>query len=255
VLFDVALARADLVLLGLLSTNAATADYSFAYRAYELARIPISVLGSVLMPRAARALDRRGLLQEENKASLKDLFTVTLAAAILGAALLNTVWAPAIDFITDGAYGTPTKSIVAYLSGCIPLSYAVTMLWTISFAARHYKATARITAIVAVVNLTANFLLIPVLGGEGAAAAFLGTTALQAGLYWRLASKTGFRPAIVPVIGMVVVAVGLLILSRVLQLSPVLEACLLLIGYPALAIASGLLRLSALKGLLLSLRR
>ena len=255
VLFDVGLARTDWVLMGLLSTNAATADYAFAYRAFELARIPINVLGSLLMPKAARALDRTGTLQPAHAESLKTLFTVTLSVAILAAALLNTVWAPAIDVLTGGAYGTPTRGIVALLSGCIPLSYAVTMLWTLCFAARRLKSTARITAAVAVINVATNVALIPVLGGTGAAAAFLGTIVVQAALYMRLARRVDFHLPAAPLLGMAALAAGLLLLCRWLDLPPLLEALILVAGYSLVGAAAGPLQPAKVRSVLSSLRR
>ena len=255
VLFDVGLARTDWVLMGLLSTNTATADYAFAYRAFELARIPINVLGSLLMPKAARALDRTGVLKPAQAASMTNLFTVTLSVVILAAALLNTIWAPIVDALTDGAYGTPTRGIVALLSGCIPLSYAVTLLWTISFAAKQLKATARITAVVAVINIAVNLALIPVLGGVGAAGAFLGTVAVQVTLYWRLARRIGFHAPVLPLLGMAALAAGLLVASRAAQWPPVLEGLLLVSVYTAVGVVAGPLRPENLRRVLSSLRR
>jgi O-antigen/teichoic acid export membrane protein len=56
VIFDISLSRMDWILLGVMTTSSVLADYSFAYRAYELARLPMLIIAPLILPRFARLL-------------------------------------------------------------------------------------------------------------------------------------------------------------------------------------------------------
>lgn len=49
--FTSALSRLDWILLGILSTNIVLAEYSFAYKVFEVATLPMLVIAPVLIPR------------------------------------------------------------------------------------------------------------------------------------------------------------------------------------------------------------
>ena len=49
VIFDMSLSRMDWILLGIMTSNVVLADYSFAYRAYELARLPLLIIAPIFV--------------------------------------------------------------------------------------------------------------------------------------------------------------------------------------------------------------
>src|SRR6266404_3224534 len=64
-----AISRFDWILLGIFSTQVKTAEYSFAYRAYELSPFPLLIIAPVLLSRFSRLLNTQSehvLLQRKN---------------------------------------------------------------------------------------------------------------------------------------------------------------------------------------------
>ena len=201
VLFDISLARADWILLGILSTDAATGRYAFAYRAFEMLRIPALAVSLLLMPRLAQMLSKADRLEAAAMSKVQQFFrlevwgvsAVTLAMAVL--------WVPVIGRVTNNHYGIINESEALLLALCLPMHYSISLMWMLSFNARKYRPLARITLITSLVNLTLNAVLIPSLGGMGAAIAFLTASAFQTALYFRLLGRSGMHLSPVPLLG------------------------------------------------------
>jgi O-antigen/teichoic acid export membrane protein len=189
VIFDSSLSRMDWILLGIMSTNAITADYSFAYRAFEIARLPIAIIAPVILPIFARMLTQNNKLDPGKKDTMKDIFAIEMFVAISLVILLNIIWVPVISSITHGKYGASNSIQFFVLSLCIPLHFFINFLWTLSFAGKKYRQVSTITIISAVSNVALNLMLIPMYGGKGAAIAFLLTCIIQATGYYKLVSK------------------------------------------------------------------
>ncbi|MEI9943374.1 MAG: hypothetical protein WDN26_04065 [Chitinophagaceae bacterium] len=51
VIMNVSIARIDWILLGLFTTDEQTAEYSFAYRAFELSPFPLLIIAPILLSR------------------------------------------------------------------------------------------------------------------------------------------------------------------------------------------------------------
>ncbi len=180
VIFDIRLGgRADWILMGILSTNAATGLYTFAARGFELLRMPVSVISMLLMPRLARLLQRSKALTAKDAADIQDIYRLEmwLSCALLVA--MNLLWAPLISLVTNGKYGYTNAAETGILSLCAPLHFGQNLLWMIAFSARKYKTIARITIISSLANVALNAALIPLLNGKGAAIAYLGASLLQ----------------------------------------------------------------------------
>lgn len=190
VIFDVALSRMDWILLGIISTNVVLADYSFAYRAFELARLPMLIVAPVILPRLARLMAVNSKDTAADEQLIASFARVELFFAMLIPLILNILWVPLVSLITKGKYGDSNATQFLVLSMCIPLQFFINLLWSISFGAKKYKQVSAITVSSAAVNIVLNLLLIPYMGGMGAAIAFLITTLLQAGLYYRLLNKS-----------------------------------------------------------------
>lgn len=201
VIFDMSLSRMDWILLGVMTSNVVLADYSFAYRAFELARLPIFIIAPVILPRLSRLMSLNNKPDEKQQGHINSFITVEMFFAVLIPLALNILWVPVITLITKGKYGDANAMQFGVLSLCIPLLLFINLLWSLSFGAKKYKAVTGITIICAVTNIALNLILIPMIGGEGAAIAFFVTTVLQAGLYYKLANKqiliVKLRPAIV----------------------------------------------------------
>ncbi len=183
--FSTAITRMDWILLGLLSSNIILANYSFAYKVFEAASIPLLIIAPVLLTRVSKIFQNGGEITSGQKNKLLILLRFEIIIACLVALILNILWIPVIDFITDNKYGTVNKYIILILSVCMPFLYFNNFLWTISFALGNLKKIFYISLICFIFNLIATVVLIPFIKGEGAAAAYLFTLFIQAILFFR----------------------------------------------------------------------
>jgi O-antigen/teichoic acid export membrane protein len=188
VIFDSSLSRMDWILIGLLASKAITAEYAFAFRAVEIARLPITIIAPILLNVFASMLVN-SKLDTTKQEQVKALYTFEIFIATIIPLCLNIVWSPLLDFISKGKYGSTNATEFMLLSICIPLQFAINLLWTLSFSSRRYKQTSFITIISAVSNLLLTFILIPLFGGIGAAISFCLTTCIQLGGYFILTRK------------------------------------------------------------------
>jgi O-antigen/teichoic acid export membrane protein len=190
VLFDMSLSRTDWILLGAITTNTVLADYSFAYRAFELARLPMVIIAPIILPRLSRLMAvNNNRPDAETQQSINTFGAVELFFVLLIPLTLNILWEPVVGLITKGKYGHSDSWEFLILSLCIPMQLFVNLLWSACFGARKYRSVTGITITCAVVNLTLNLIMIPIWGGIGAAFTFLLTSVLQCGLYYRLMRK------------------------------------------------------------------
>ncbi|MEO3406176.1 lipid II flippase MurJ [Mucilaginibacter sp. CAU 1740] len=187
VIFDMSLSRMDWLLLGFMASKAVLADYSFAYRAYELSRLPMLIIAPVILPRLARFM--AGKMNAEFEERVNSFNRVELFLAMLITLILNILWTPLVGLITGGKYGATNATEFLILSACIPLQFFINLLWSVSFGAKKYKTVSTITVSCAIANIALNLVAIPLLGGVGSALAFLATNLLQAILYYRLVNK------------------------------------------------------------------
>ncbi len=183
VIFTSAMARFDWIFIGLFANNTILAEYSFAYKVFELATLPLLVIAPILIPRFTRIFHQSMPLQPGIHENLFTLLRIEMVIASLSALLLNLLWIPVIDPLTNGAYGMVNSVTVLILSACIPLLYFNNFLWTICFSQGRLKMIFYIIALTFAVNIVGDLLLIPPYKAEGAATAFLAALAIQAFFY------------------------------------------------------------------------
>lgn len=187
--FDVSLSRLDWLLLGLLSTAAATAEYGIAYKAFEIARLPIAVIAPVILNIFARMFLGGNVPDEAKQTQIRRLYTLEAFAAVLIPLCINILWSPVVDYVFKGKYGSVNATEMMILSLCIPLLFIINLLWTLVFSIKKYKEVSFITFVSAICNLVLNIILIPLYGGIGASISFLVTVLVQLLLYYRLVNK------------------------------------------------------------------
>lgn len=185
-IFDTTLSRLDWILLGIIGTYAATGGYGLAYRAYELARLPIVIIAPVILNIFARMLANDSRINAEKANQVKEIFSVQVYLAVLIPLISTLLWSPVLDHVFNGKYGSKNETEFQLLAICIPLHFFINLLWTLAFSARKYKFITTITVITAIANLVLNIILIPMYSGVGAALAYMLTTCVQAALYYIL---------------------------------------------------------------------
>lgn len=236
VIFDISLSRMDWILLGIMTTSSVLADYSFAYRAYELARLPVLILAPIILPRFARLFSANSNIDTGYQQYIKSFNIVELFFAASISLVLNILWTPLIALITNGKYGESNSLEFLILSLCIPLQFFINLLWSLSFAAKKYRSVSFITVICAVTNICLNVILITKFSGLGAAIAFLVTSMLQAGLYYRLVRKEIMAVSLFPIIVFIGEAAASYLIASVIHVHFLLQLIIAITLYVLIAL-------------------
>jgi O-antigen/teichoic acid export membrane protein len=179
VFFDSALARIDWILLGIISTVTITGEYSFAYKFFELSKLPLLILAPVLLTRFSKLYNNDAPIELSKQQSILRFFNLEMFIAFLIPIFMVCVWTDLIDWVTDNKYGAVNEVTYAILALCVPLHFAINFFWTIGFVQGQLKTIMYITIGVAILNLIANVFLIPIYGSIGAAISFLIGTIAQ----------------------------------------------------------------------------
>jgi len=176
-----ALARFDWIFIGLFVSAVKLAEYSFAYKVFELSTLPLLAIAPILIPWFTR-LFKNGEPGIEN---LKLLGRVEMIIASFTVLMLNICWTPVIGPLTHGKYGAVNEHTILILSLCIPLQYLCNLLWTMYFAKGQLKLILTAFIITFSVNILGDIVLIPLYKNEGAAIACLAGFAVQMTFYFR----------------------------------------------------------------------
>ena len=179
VLITSALARFDWIFIGFMVSVIKLAEYSFAYKIFEISTLPLLAVAPLLIPRFTKMFQQGNIPINE----LKLLVRIEMIVAAFIALLLNICWAPVIDALTSGKYGLINIKTIFILSLCMPLLYLNNFLWTVYFAQGKLKMILTSFIIAFSVNVTGDILLIPIFKNEGAAFAFLAACATQTIFY------------------------------------------------------------------------
>lgn len=175
-----ALARFDWIFIGLVLSAVKLAEYSFAYKIFELSTMPLLAIAPLLIPWFTR------LFKDDNQPDinrLKFLARIEMVIAAFTIVVINVCWAPVIDDITEGKYGQVNVHTIFILTLCIPLQYFTNFLWTINFAKGRLRMILHAFIITLVVNVIGDLILIPIFKNEGAAFAYLAGYITQTAFY------------------------------------------------------------------------
>jgi len=175
-----ALARFDWIFIGLVLSAVKLAEYSFAYKVFELSTMPLLAIAPLLIPLFTR-LFKDGNQPDMDK--LKFLARIEMVIAAFTIVVINICWAPVIDQITNGKYGVVNVHTIFILTLCIPLQYVTNFLWTINFAKGRLRMILHAFVITLVVNVIGDLILIPDFKNEGAAFAYLAGYIAQTAFY------------------------------------------------------------------------
>jgi len=221
-LFDSALARIDWILLGLIKGPAATAEYSFPYKVYEVSRLPMLIIAPIILPKFIRYLNSSEAVLKEKKDEMSLLLKFETNISMLIPLFFNLTWTPLMGWLTAGKYGAVDAPIYMLLSICVPLQYFINFLWTIAFAQKQLKLTFYISALTSLLNFGLNLALIPRWGTQGAAISFVISTLVQFLCYKIFTDQRRLSVPILPLFASAAIAAGCIFLSRTVTGNPVL---------------------------------
>jgi O-antigen/teichoic acid export membrane protein len=193
VIFTSAIARFDWIILGILASDIALAEYSFAFRVFEISTLPLLIIAPVLIPRFTRIFQLTNVMRKEVLTDFFVLLKFEIIIASLGILLINILWVPVIDFVTHGKYGSVNRYTIFILSCSMPFIYANNFLWSINFAQNRLKMIFNIFLITFLINVTGNIILIPLFGAEGAAITYLLAIVVQLILFWTKTEVPGLE--------------------------------------------------------------
>lgn len=172
--FTSVISRYDWIFLGLFTSAVILADYSFAYKVFEMSTMPLLVIAPVLIPRFTRLFHPEQDRPANDRISdLMILLRMEMIIASLTALVMNILWVPVIDFFTHGKYGAVNRYTILILSASLPFLYLNNFLWTINFAKGRLKMIFYVFALTFAINVVADSTLIPFYLGEGAALGYL----------------------------------------------------------------------------------
>jgi O-antigen/teichoic acid export membrane protein len=187
VVFTSALARFDWIFIGLMVSSIKLAEYSFAYKIFEISTLPLLAIAPLLVPRFTQLLKEKAL----PIADMHKLLRIEMIIATLIALLLYLCWAPVIDWITVGKYGSVNSNTILILSLAMPLLYFNNFLWSIGFAKGLLKMILGVITLTFIINVLGDVLLIPFLKNEGAAVAYLLAMVVQGIAYLKKNDENG----------------------------------------------------------------
>jgi O-antigen/teichoic acid export membrane protein len=187
--------RMDWIFLGLFSTSVITAEYSFAYRVFELSPLPLLIIAPVLLSRFsryfARHTEEQALLQEKKRLGM--LVRWEMIVATLIPLVLNIIWIPLIDPLTENKYGAVNQATFLILTFCIPFQYINNLLWSAHFAQHRLKLILRITLLTFCIILVGDLLFIPLYNAQGAAFVYLAAMVIEYLNYMRSSALSRIR--------------------------------------------------------------
>jgi O-antigen/teichoic acid export membrane protein len=214
VILNASIARIDWILLGLFTTTEKTAEYSFAYKVFELSPFPLLIIAPVLLSRLSRFFsthNENDLLQRKKEFSV--LIRIEMILATLIPLTLNIVWTPFIDPITGNKYGAVNETTFFILSCCIPFQYINNILWSAHFAQDHLKLILRITVITFLIILSGDLVFIPLYAAKGAAWVYLVATIVEYFIYMRSSSLASIRETWLSPFTCLLIAIGSAVLA------------------------------------------
>lgn len=247
VLFDSALARIDWILMGIIATSVKTAEYTFAFKMFEVSKMPYLIIAPILLTRFSKLFKDERKIEENEKSNLDNLFKVELFLAVLIPITAIAIWSDFFDLITNNKYGAVNQLTYSILALCIPLHYSTNFLWTMAFTQGQLKTIFWITLITSVTNILLNIFLIKAIGAEGAALAFLISTLIQVFLYYKLTKQHNYQFNLKALISFVAIGILSVLPSYFLTLHFIFEGMITVILFLALSWLTHLIRLKTIK--------
>lgn len=180
VIFTAIMARFDWILIGIMVSSTRLAEYSFAWKLFEVSTLPLLIVAPIMIPLFTR------IFKQSDKVTDPSFFLEwQIIVASFVALLLNVCWVPVVDLITNGKYGQVNSTTILLFSFSMPLMYFNNYLWTINFAKGNLRLIFSVIGLSFILNIAGCIILIPLYQNEGAALAYLLSIFIQTVLYFQ----------------------------------------------------------------------
>ena len=247
---NVVVARFDWILLGILTTSAITAEYSFAFKVFELCRLPLLAISPVLIPLFIRVLGKKNSMGRTVRLKMNLLFRAEMIISVMLPLLVASCWTPLMDSLTDGKYGAINETVFLLLALCIPLQFATDYYWNMCFAQQQLRLTFFIALGSATVNIVLNLLLIPLYGAQGAALAYIACFGVQLILFYLYTRQDKVKPKLILLLKTMVCAAVSLILVKQFTTNPIWSVPFAVLTYIILAMITQLVEFKKIRTIL-----
>jgi O-antigen/teichoic acid export membrane protein len=227
VLITSATSRFDWIFIGFTVSAIKLAEYSFAYKVFEMSTLPLLAIAPLLLPWFTKLFKQDDI----DTGMLKLLLKAEMMIAALTIVLINILWSPVVDAVTAGKYGSVNTKTIFILSLCIPFLYLNNFLWTIHFAKGRMKMILKGFIITLVVNVLLDVILIPIYNNEGAAAAFLAASVVQSVYYMIKYPMVGFNRLWFNLLACILCAVLSCVIAKTYLLNPYIAPILAVLLY------------------------
>ena len=212
IIFNSVLARFDWILLGTVFTTLVTADYVFAYKIFELSKLPLWIISPVLMPVFTQFFSTSRQKSRLTVVKSRLLFRAEVLISAVIPLLIAVLWLPLMKYFYGDKYGYPALVIFLILSLGVPLQYATDYYWNLCVAQGQLKLTSKIIFLSTSVNIILNLCLVPFFGAPGAACSYVASYLLQLILYKKYTNQQKIRPemnSLLKAIACAILAAGL----------------------------------------------
>jgi len=238
VIFTSALARFDWIFIGVFVSAVKLAEYSFAYKVFELATLPLLAVAPLLVPKFTQLFNSA----DHRIDDLRFLLRMEMIVSSFIIVVLNICWAPLVDGITGHKYGSVNSQTFFILSLSMPFIYFNNFLWSINFAKGRLKMILWVIGLTFIINLCGDVLLIPFFKNEGAAVAYLIAMLTQAASYFKKGKIEGLNTIWLPLVLTVFCAIICVLASNYMHSNMLTTLILLSAIYVVLLLATMQLR-------------
>lgn len=250
IVFDSAFARIDWILIGVLSTSNAnlnTAEYSFAYKIFELSKLPLLILAPILFTRFSKLFYNSQGITKDTRSGIVSFFKIELIIGMVIPITLNIVWVPLMQFFTANKYGPDNSKVYFLLSCTVPIIYMINFLWTIAFARGQLRLTMVLSIINSILNILLNVVLIPNYGQLGAAWSFLICNVVMFPVYYYFVKQDSVKLPLKSALIILVIGIACGTFSFQIELNAALQCLICIISYGALLFGFKVVRISDLR--------
>lgn len=251
IIFDSSIARIDWILMGIIATTVATAEYSFAFKVFELSKLPYIIIAPILLSRFSKLLKKNlSPLTEKQKTNLQNLLNLEVIISLMIPFVLICIWSDFFDWVTDNKYGKVNEITYMILSIAIPIHCINNFLWSIGVAQNQLKIILYNIVAVSILNLVLNIILIPLYSSLGAAISYMIPSIVQLFIYYKTIDLTKVKIKINTALLIILIGVALILIVQTSNLQPLSKVVIVIGSFVLILFSTKIISLAKVKSAL-----